>query len=240
MFPSNYKATKLLVLIMILALFTLYVRGDLNHSLSLSQASLWHETHPALSYFIFVAFYLFIACFSLPGTGPLTFAAGAIFGIWQGILLVSLISAVGATFGMLLSRWLLRRWVEARFQQAILHVQQGLEREGKLFLFCLRLIPPLPYFVVNLVFGLTHMPVRTFFWVSQLGMLPLIVIYVNAGANLGEIDELSWSAVLSGKVLWSLALLILVPIVLKYSIRKYQRVSQRTAKSRSRSKHEPG
>ncbi|VUD69128.1 TVP38/TMEM64 family inner membrane protein YdjZ [Thalassocella blandensis] len=222
-FPFNFNLQTRIVLVLLLAILGLFIAIDIKQYISVGQVNAWYQTHPATTLLTFVLVYLAVASFSLPGTGPLTFAAGAVFGVWQGILLVSILSAVGATGGMLLSRLLLRNWVERQYQRFIEKVNLGLERDGKWYLFSLRLIPPIPYFIVNLVFGVTHMRALTFFWVSQLGMLPLIMLYVNAGANLGQLEELSWSAIFTAKILFGFALLIVVPFALKIAMQAMQR-----------------
>ena len=216
MFPRKMPIKPIIALSFVAAAITCALFFDVKQILARGQVELWQQHSPLTTAALFALLYLFVAGFSLPGTGPLTFVAGALFGVWQGVLLVSLVSALGATIGMLMSRWLLRSWVEKQYQSVLEKVNAGLARDGKLYLFSLRLIPPMPFFIVNLVFGVTHMRARTFFWVSQLGMLPLILVYVNAGANLGELDELSWSALFTSKLIVALLLLLLIPMLARY------------------------
>jgi uncharacterized membrane protein YdjX (TVP38/TMEM64 family) len=150
----------------------------------------------------------------------MTLAGGALFGVIVGTVVVSFASTAGATLAFLISRFLLRDWVQGRFAENLTAVNKGMEREGAFYLFTVRLIPVFPFFVVNLVMGLTRMPVFTYFWVSQLGMLPGTVVYVNAGRELSRIDSLS--GILSPRLLLAFALLGLLPIVTKKAMGWYR------------------
>jgi pyruvate/2-oxoglutarate dehydrogenase complex dihydrolipoamide dehydrogenase (E3) component/uncharacterized membrane protein YdjX (TVP38/TMEM64 family) len=150
---------------------------------------------------------------SLPGATLLTLAAGAIFGLLWGTLLVSFASALGATAAFLLSRFLLRDWVQARFGARLRAINDGVANEGAFYLFTLRIVPAVPFFMVNLAMGPTPIPVRTFYWVSQLGMLPATLIYVNAGTQLAAID--SPAGILSPALLGAFVLLGIFPLIAK-------------------------
>jgi uncharacterized membrane protein YdjX (TVP38/TMEM64 family) len=144
----------------------------------------------------FFVLYVAVAALFVPGSLVLTVAAGAVFGSAAGVALVSFASAAGATFAMLISRYLFRDWVHRRYGAALRAVDEGIRRDGGYYLLSLRLMPVVPFFVINAAMGLTPMRVGTFYWVSQLGMLPATVVYVNAGMQLASLrsasDVVSW------------------------------------------------
>jgi pyruvate/2-oxoglutarate dehydrogenase complex dihydrolipoamide dehydrogenase (E3) component/uncharacterized membrane protein YdjX (TVP38/TMEM64 family) len=150
---------------------------------------------------------------SVPGATLLTLAAGAIFGLLWGTLLVSFASALGATVAFLLSRFLLRDWVQARFAAQLRGINEGVAKEGAFYLFTLRIVPAVPFFVINLAMGPTPIRARTFYWVSQLGMLPATLVYVNAGTQLAAID--SPAGILSPQLVGALVALGLFPLIAK-------------------------
>jgi uncharacterized membrane protein YdjX (TVP38/TMEM64 family) len=149
----------------------------------------------------------------------MTLAGGALFGLWAGIVVISFSSTIGATLACAVSRFLLRDWVQTRFGDKLKSVNEGIERDGAFYLFTLRLVPVFPFWLINLVMGLTKIPLRTFYWVSQVGMLAGTVVYVNAGKELGRID--SPSGVLSPGLIMSFVLLGLFPITAKKLIVLY-------------------
>lgn len=173
-------------------------------------------THPLGFAALFTLAYVLVAALSLPLAVWMTLAAGALFGFWGGLFIVSFASTIGATLALLIARHFLRDWVLARFGDRLAAVRAGLGRDGALYLFTLRLIPAAPYFAVNLLMGLTHLPVRTFFWVSQLGMLPATVLFVNAGTQLAGLRSLR--DVLSPVLILSLALLGIFPWIARRAI----------------------
>ena len=140
-------------------------------------------------------------------------AAGALFGLVEGTILVSFASSIGATIGFWLSRFLLRDVVGRLFSRQIRIVNEGIARDGAFYLFALRMLPFLPYSLTNLLMGLTEMPARKFYWVSQLGMLPATVVYVNAGTQLAHLDNLS--GVVSPRMIGAFALLAMLPWMAK-------------------------
>jgi uncharacterized membrane protein YdjX (TVP38/TMEM64 family) len=163
---------------------------------------------------VFFLAYAGLASLSVPGTAlVLTLAGGALFGVVWGSVLVSFASTIGATVACLLSRFLLREFVERRFPYAVDKINDGIRRDGAYYLLGMRLVPIFPFFIVNMVMGLTRLPPRTFFWVSQLGMLPGTVIFVNAGTQLAQIENAG--DILSPEVAGSLALLGIFPLVAK-------------------------
>jgi len=161
----------------------------------------------------FFVLYIAVTALSLPGAAILTLTGGAIFGFITGFIIVSFASSIGATLAFLVARFLLQDTVRSKFANKLEIINNGIYQEGAFYLFTLRLIPVIPFFVINLVLGLTKMKVATFYWVSQLGMLPATVIYVNAGTQLATIE--SPNEILSVKIVGSLVLLGLFPLVTK-------------------------
>ncbi len=162
---------------------------------------------------LYILIYVIVAALSLPGAVILTLTGGALFGVVTGTIAVSIASTTGATLACFVSRFILRQWVQEKFGDKLQAINDGVEREGGFYLFTLRLIPVFPFFVINLVMGLTKMPLWTFFWVSQLGMLPGTIVFVNAGKELGKIE--SASGILSPTLLVSFVILGLFPITVK-------------------------
>ena len=217
-------AVAFLVMIGITAFFAL----DLGHYLQLdfikrSQASIQslYAAQPAAVMLGFGAVYVAATALSFPGATVLTLAAGAVFGLWWGTLVVSIASTMGATLAMLAARYVLRDALETRFSQRLAEVNRGIEREGPFYLFTLRLLPVIPFFVLNLLMGLTRMRPWTFFWVSQLGMLAGTLVFVNAGTQLARIDALS--DILSPALLASFGLLAALPWLLKVALARWRR-----------------
>jgi uncharacterized membrane protein YdjX (TVP38/TMEM64 family) len=160
---------------------------------------------------IFFVVYVIATALSFPGAVLLTLAGGAIFGLLWGTVIVSFASTIGATLAFLMSRFLLRDWVSQRFGQRLAAIDEGVKREGAFYLFTLRLVPVFPFFLVNLLFGLTSMKTRAYYWASQLGMLAGTVVYVNAGTQLAKLDSLS--GILSPGLLGSFVLLGIFPLI---------------------------
>ena len=169
------------------------------------------ESHPTLFRVSYFFVYILVAALSLPGAAALTLAGGFLFGVWEGCLLVSFASTLGATAAFLSSRFLLRESVEKRFAKLLAPIQQGVARDGAFYLLSLRMVPLFPFFVVNLAMGV--MPIRpwTFYWVSQLGMLPGTCAYVNAGTQLSTLE--SPSQILSPSLIIAFSVLGLFPLV---------------------------
>lgn len=163
-------------------------------------------------------FLLYVASVALvlPWTAMLSIAAGAIFGLVYGTLLALSAATVGATLAFLTARYLLRNQVQRRFHARLLPVNEGIAREGGFYLFAMRLMAWLPFFLINPLMGLTPMRVQTFFWVTLIGMLPVTAVWVNAGAQLGRIDSID--ELISPAVLVSLSVVGLLPLVAKYLI----------------------
>ena len=173
----------------------------------------WRAAQPVKAGLLFFLAYVAVTGLSLPGAAVLTLAGGAIFGLFWGLLLVSFASSLGATLAFLASRFLLHDWVQKRFGERMRAINAGIAREGGFYLFTLRLVPLFPFFVINLVMGLTPLKTRTFYWVSQLGMLAGTLVYVNAGTQLARIDSLA--GILSPALLGSFVLLGIFPLLAK-------------------------
>lgn len=165
------------------------------------------------SVMIFFVSYVIVTALSLPGAAVMTLIAGAIFGLLNGLIIVSFASTLGATLALLTSRFLLRDTIQAKFSSQLQSINEGIEKEGAFYLFTLRLVPVVPFFVINLVMGLTKIPIRTFFWVSQVGMLAGTAVYVNAGTQLAGIESLA--GILSPGIIFSFVLLGLFPLITK-------------------------
>ena len=161
----------------------------------------------------FFLVYILVTALSLPGAAILTLAAGALFGLVQGLLVASFASSIGATLAFLTSRYLLRDTIKQRFPHRLASIDSGVKKEGGFYLFTLRLVPIFPFFLINLLMGLTAIKARTFYWVSQIGMLAGTFVFVNAGTQLAQIEQLS--GILSFDLLASFALLGLFPLIAK-------------------------
>jgi pyruvate/2-oxoglutarate dehydrogenase complex dihydrolipoamide dehydrogenase (E3) component/uncharacterized membrane protein YdjX (TVP38/TMEM64 family) len=211
----------------VVALLAVFVGLDLGRFLSLaaiksSQADLqaWRSAQPLAAALMFFAGYVAVAALSLPGAAVMTLAAGALFGLGWGTVIVSFASSIGATLAFLAARWLLGGWVQSRFGDRLAALNAGIAREGGFYLFTLRLVPVLPFFVINLAMGVTTLRTWTFYWVSQLGMLAGTLVYVNAGTQLARIESLS--GIVSPGVLGSLVLLGIFPLIAKKVIDMFQ------------------
>jgi uncharacterized membrane protein YdjX (TVP38/TMEM64 family) len=169
---------------------------------------------------VYMAIYILVTSLSLPGAAIMTLAGGALFGLLIGTVVVSFASCIGATLACLVSRFVLREWVQQKFGGKLKTINEGIQTEGAFYLFTLRLIPIFPFWLINLILGLTKMPIRTFYWVSQIGMLPGTIVYVNAGKELGQISSLS--GILSPGLILAFVLLGLFPIAAKKSLSLYK------------------
>lgn len=174
------------------------------------------ESNPLVSSVSYFVLYVLVTALSVPGALIMTLAGGAVFGLPWGLLLVSFASTIGATLAMLVSRMLLRDWVQVRFKTQLVTVNQGLADDGGFYLFSLRMVPLLPFFMVNLVMGLTRISLWQFYWVSQLGMLAATFVFVFAGTQLAAIETLS--GILSPGLIVALSLLGLFPLLAKKSM----------------------
>lgn len=211
---------KILLLLSCTGLIVLFFALDLDRYFTLEQLkasqtqfATWQAAHPYLVALAYFCLYILITALSLPGAAILTLAGGALFGLWQGLVLVSFASSIGATLAFLASRYLFRASVEQRFSKQLKAINQGITKEGAFYLFTLRLVPLFPFFIINLLMGLTQLPTRTFYWVSQLGMLAGTLVYVNAGTQLAQINSLP--AILAPSLIVSFTLIGLFPWIAK-------------------------
>jgi pyruvate/2-oxoglutarate dehydrogenase complex dihydrolipoamide dehydrogenase (E3) component/uncharacterized membrane protein YdjX (TVP38/TMEM64 family) len=212
------KRSRLVVLLVLAALLASFFVLDLGRFVSLAYFQQQRgalealvQAQPLLAAALYFALYVLTTAASFPGAAVLTLVAGALFGLWWGLLLVSFASSIGATLAFLVSRFLLRDALQSRYRKQLQSINAGFERDGAFYLFALRLVPAAPFFVVNLVMGLTPIRTRTFYWVSQLGMLPGTFVYVNAGTELGELTSVR--GLLSPGLLGAFVLLGLFPLV---------------------------
>ncbi|MCL5974278.1 MAG: FAD-dependent oxidoreductase [Gammaproteobacteria bacterium] len=210
------KIIFLLIGLLIAAFFLFDIQQYLTLSSikeSLTSFEAWRSQNPLLTGFVFFAGYIVITALSLPGAAVMTLAAGALFGLWWGVLIVSFASTIGATLAFLVSRFLLKDWVQQRYGNRLHAINNGIEKEGGFYLFTLRLVPIFPFFIINLVLGLTPIKTWTFYWVSQIGMLAGTLVYVNAGTQLAQIESLG--SIMSFNLLASFALLGIFPLIAK-------------------------
>ncbi|EOW2078790.1 TVP38/TMEM64 family protein [Vibrio mimicus] len=225
----NRKLIIALILIAIAALlvtqFSQYLTLDVAKAKQAELAS-YIDAHLLQAALIYFVVYVLLTAFSIPGATVVTLLGAALFGFWLSLLLASFASTIGATLAFLSSRFLLRDWVQSKFAEKLLTINQGVERDGAFYLLSLRLIPVFPFFLINLVMGLTPISTWRYYWVSQLGMLPGTAVYLNAGTQLAEISSLG--EIISLPVLASFVLLGVFPIIVKWLMGKFQ---QRTEPS---------
>jgi pyruvate/2-oxoglutarate dehydrogenase complex dihydrolipoamide dehydrogenase (E3) component/uncharacterized membrane protein YdjX (TVP38/TMEM64 family) len=180
---------------------------------SMDQFNEYKEQSPLLVIGGFFLLYVIVTALSLPGAAILTLAAGALFGLVEGLLVASFASTIGATLAFLVSRYLLRDTIKQRFPERLAAIDAGVEKEGGFYLFTLRLVPVFPFFLINLLMGVTSIKSWTYYWVSQAGMLAGTFVFVNAGTQLAQIDSLS--GILSFNLILSFALLGIFPFIAK-------------------------
>jgi pyruvate/2-oxoglutarate dehydrogenase complex dihydrolipoamide dehydrogenase (E3) component/uncharacterized membrane protein YdjX (TVP38/TMEM64 family) len=211
---------KLVLVLALIALIAAYFYFDLGRFLSLdylkarqADFAALYESNPLAVIGLYFIGYVAVTALSLPGAAIMTLAGGAIFGLLVGTLVVSFASSIGATLAFLVSRYVLRDSVQSRFASRLGEINKGIAKDGAFYLFTLRLVPLIPFFVINLVMGLTAMKARSFYWVSQLGMLAGTLVYVNAGTQLAAIESLK--GILSPALIGSFVLLGLFPLIAK-------------------------
>ncbi|MFP4072052.1 MAG: TVP38/TMEM64 family protein [Desulfovibrionales bacterium] len=216
------------LVVAVAAVIVLFFALDLDRYLTLAylkqtreQFQTLYASHTPVVLGAFFLIYVVATALSLPGAAVLTLAAGALFGFWTGLVLVSFASTIGATLAFVLARFLLRDWVQHKFGKKLEKINTGVEREGSFYLFTLRLVPVFPFWLINLAMALTPIKTWTFYWISQVGMLPGTAVYVNAGKQLGEIDTLG--GILSWNIILSFALLGIFPLAVKKLMALYRR-----------------
>lgn len=221
----------LLTALLLLFVFAFWKAGDPQRVLGFladREAALrrFQAEHPVLIYALAFLLYVAVTGLSLPGGTPLTLVYGWYFGFWGGVVLVSFASTLGATIAFLTSRYLLRDAVRGRFGGYLAKVDRELERDGVYYLLMLRLVVGLPYFVVNLMMGVTPMPVRTYWWVSQVGMLPSTAVYTYTGSVVPSLDVLAEQG-LQGIVTWqfvvALTLLGVFPLAVRLAASRWRK-----------------
>jgi uncharacterized membrane protein YdjX (TVP38/TMEM64 family) len=207
---------KAILVLVLLGAIVAYFVFDLGQILSLenfkaSQADIVaaKDANPVLYISGFFILYVAVTGLSIPGAAIMSLIAGALFGVLMGTFIVSFASTMGATLAFLSARFVLRDWVQGKFGERLRAIDDGLEKDGAFYLFTLRLIPVFPFFVINLLMGLTRIKTRTFFWVSQLGMLPATIVFVNAGTQISRIE--STAGLLSPTLIASFVALALFP-----------------------------
>ena len=211
----RFWAGWLLVAIAVLSLGFGLFAIDWNEALSNVQErrqawQLWVDEHHSLAAVSYFVVYVVWTGLSLPGAPILTLLGGALFGLLEGVVLVSFASTTGSTLAFLSSRFLLRDWVQQRYGQRLEAINQELERAGAWYLLALRLNPAIPFFLINSLFGITSFPVARYWWVSQVGMLPATIVYTNAGVQLAQVSSLS--GIMSWQLTVSLIALGLFPL----------------------------
>jgi pyruvate/2-oxoglutarate dehydrogenase complex dihydrolipoamide dehydrogenase (E3) component/uncharacterized membrane protein YdjX (TVP38/TMEM64 family) len=207
-----------LLLAAVIAAIALFFIFDLSHFFTLeyfqsqrAAIEAYRESHPAQTVAGFFLIYVAVTALSIPGATILTLAVGAIFGVIGGTILVSFASTLGATLAFLVSRYLLREAIQSRYGDKLKSINDGIAKDGAFYLFTLRLVPAFPFFLINLVMGLTPIKTRTFAWVSQVGMLAGTIVYVNAGTQLAQLTSLK--GILSPGLIGAFVLLGIFPYI---------------------------
>ena len=231
---------KILLALVIIAAIVAAVMFDVTQYLNLdtlkaqqTRVNGWFETEPLLTFAIYFVAYVLVTALSIPGATILTLGAGAIFGLGWGVLLASFASSVGALLAFLSARFLLKDWVQSKFGQRLEAINRGVKRDGAFYLLSLRLVPIFPFFVINLALGLTQIRTWTFYWVSQVGMLLGTVVYVNAGTQLAEIEQVG--DVVSADLIGAFVLLGIFPLIAKWLLTAIKR--RRAFKGFTRPQH---
>ena len=225
---SNRKIAKhIAVITVVIGLLVLFHVLGFGQYFTLSYVKSSQEKFAALyaehRYTVIAAYmliYILVTSLSLPGAAVMTLAGGALFGLLTGTIVVSFASTIGATLACSVSRFILRDWVQGKLGDKLKTINEGIEKNGAFYLFTLRLIPVFPFWLINLVMGLTKMPLKTYYMVSQAGMLPGTMVYVNAGKELAKIN--SPSGILSPGLIFSFVLLGLFPIITKKLLALYK------------------
>lgn len=177
----------------------------------------YYRDNPTIVIAAYFVIYVVVTGLSLPGAAILTLAGGAIFGLVAGTIIVSFASTIGATLAFLAARFLLKESIQEKFGKHLQTFNKGIEDDGAFYLFTLRLVPVVPFFVINLVMGLTPLRTVTFYWVSQLGMLAGTAVYVNAGTELAKIDSLQ--GIISFNLIFAFVLLGIFPLVARFIVK---------------------
>ncbi|MDM8535920.1 dihydrolipoyl dehydrogenase [Desulfobacterales bacterium HSG17] len=219
----NKLLSRIIIISVIFALGIIFFAFDLGQYLTLEQLKMrqqsftqYYHDNTGITIGIYMLVYIIVTALSLPGATVMTLAGGALFGTWTGLVLVSFASTVGATLAFFVSRFLLKDYVQNKFGDKLHAINEGIKKEGAFYLFTLRLVPLFPFFVINLVMGLTPIRAGIYYIISQIGMLPGTFVYVNAGTQLAKIESLK--GILSPGLLISFVLLGLFPLIAKKGI----------------------
>jgi uncharacterized membrane protein YdjX (TVP38/TMEM64 family) len=217
------KSGKIILIIILAVLITAFFLFDFGQYFNLeflktkqAEIDAFYMANPITAALSFFSIYVFLTGLSLPAAGIMTLIGGAIFGLVWGTVLVSFASSIGATLAFLVSRYLFRDIIQQKFSQQLKPINEGIEMDGGFYLFTLRLVPVFPFFIINLVMGLTPIRTITFFLVSQVGMLPASMIFINAGTQLAQINDPS--DILSINIIVSFALLGIFPLLAKKTV----------------------
>ena len=224
----NNKFLKILIVSIFFISFLSVFVFDLGQFLSFaniknSQISLQNSINENyyFYYVLFFTIYIIVTTFALPFAAVKTILAGVLFGLVPGVLLTSFASSIGSTLCFLMSRFVLRNYVENKYQKYVDRVNLGISKDGIFYLFFLRLSPIFPFFIINLIFGLTKMKTTTFYFISQIGMLIGTVVFVNAGVQLAKINSIN--DILSFEIIISFMLIGLVPFIIKKIIENFKK-----------------
>lgn len=209
---------RILIVLMIAACVLAFMTLNLGQHLTIETLKaqqealkVYYNGHLVLMIGGYFFIYIVSTALSLPGAAILTLAGGAIFGFWPGTLIVSFASSIGATIAFIVSRFLLRDWLQNRFREKLTTINEGIRKEGSFYLFALRLVPAFPFFLVNIVMGLTPIKTTTFYWVSQTGMLAGTMAFVFAGTQLSQIQSIR--GILSLKLMLSFTIIGVLPLI---------------------------
>ncbi|WP_027722822.1 TVP38/TMEM64 family protein [Maridesulfovibrio zosterae] len=214
---------KIFILIFLVLVATLFFAFDLDRFFTLEyiknsrqEFQIFYDQQPVFTVFLFFITYVTVVGTNLPGATILGLAGGALFGFSIAVVTISFASSIGATIACFFSRNLFRDYVQRKFGDRLDKVNKGIEEEGAFYLFSMRLIPAIPFVAINLLMGLTPMKLRTFYWVSQIGMLPGTMVYVNAGSELGKIDSLA--GIIQPGLIISFVILGFFPLMVKKAV----------------------
>ena len=217
------KSGKIILIVAIIGLIASFFIFDLGQYFNLAflkarqgDIEVYYANNPIQTVLIFFLTYVLVTGLSLPAASILTLASGAVFGVLIGTVLVSFASTIGATLAFLASRFLFRDFIQNRFADKLQVINQGIEKDGAFYLFTLRLVPAFPFFIINLVMGLTPIRTLTYALVSQIGMLAATIVYVNAGTQLAKVNKIG--DILSPQLIASFILLGVFPLIAKKSV----------------------
>jgi len=215
--------TKIFLLAAVALVVALFFLFDLQRFLTLEAMKarqhdfeVFYRDHTAATIAIYMTIYILVTAMSLPGAAVMTLAGGALFGLLVGTIMVSFASTIGATLAFLLSRFLFRDAIQQKFGDKLAAINRGIKKDGNFYLFTLRLVPAFPFFMINVVMGLTPIKTWSFFLVSQIGMLPGTIVYLNAGTQLGKLE--SAAGILSPAIIFSFVLLGIFPLIARKSV----------------------